>query len=382
MNQDYNLLIDNSEKSKGQKKEYSLNDIFCWFFSITLWTSIIIILYLLYTENYQKLFENEQLLYSISIISYLMCIISELFSNTSKLLYNKQSRDEIYQKMGKLFKTPPKITFECQCYHYRIVNKERIDGNGNVEHYSKEVKEITYTGSYNMPYYSSRDISGLFYLNCEEAYIYQKYYVGLILSEEINFADKISILDYKNRKNDYYNKNRKKDEKMDFKETRTIPGLVTHNLVSIGRGELFFVNFAFFLISTLLGLGELYKIYINRFLVYQKYKIRKIISTRFNLNQSKYSEFNPRLNLISQELTYEPETYNYINDDASMELPTQLELQLAEKYQNEVPVYTISNGNGDNKPGVIIDDPRNYNRIIDVDDAPIPGEEGNNLGNN
>lgn len=385
MDQDYNLLIDNSEKSKVQNKAYNLNDILCWIFSISLWTSLIIILYLLYTANYKTLFEYEQLLYSIFIISYLMYIISELFSNTSKLLFNKQSKDEIYQKMGKLFKTPPKITFECQCYHYKTVHKERNIGNGKVGSYSKEVKEITYTGSYNMPFYSSRDISGLFYLNCEEAYVNQKYYVGLILSEEINFADGISIMDYKKCKNDYYNKNRKKDEEMDFKEIRTIPGLVTHNLVPIGRGDLFFVNFGFFLISTLLGLGELYKIFINRFLVYQKYKIRKIISTRNNLNDSnceqKYSQLTPRLNLISQELTYEPDTYNYINNDASIELPTKIELDLAQKYKNEIPVYSISNGDGDNKPGVIIDDPRNYSKILDVHTL-LPGEEGNNLDNN
>ena len=174
MDQDYNLLIDNSEKSKVQNKAYNLNDILCWIFSISLWTSLIIILYLLYTANYKTLFEYEQLLYIIFIISYLMYIISELFSNTSKLLFNKQSKDEIYQKMGKLFKTPPKITFECQCYHYKTVHKERNIGNGKVGSYSKEVKEITYTGSYNMPFYSSRDISGLFYLNCEEAYVNQK----------------------------------------------------------------------------------------------------------------------------------------------------------------------------------------------------------------
>ena len=62
-----------------------------------------------------------------------------------------------------------------------------------------------------MPYYSSRDISGLFILNCQKEVVQNKAYIQLELLEEINFADNISYMDYENVKNDFYMRNRPRD---------------------------------------------------------------------------------------------------------------------------------------------------------------------------
>ena len=66
-----------------------------------------------------------------------------------------------------------------------------------------------------------------------------------------------------------------------------------------------------FMIFTLLTVCEFYKLYINTFFVYQQFKIRKIVSTRYDLNDPaydiKYSKLVPKLNLITEQFKYEPE---------------------------------------------------------------------------
>ena len=106
----------------------------------------------------------------------------------------------MYDKMGCYFRTPPIIRFHGECYHYETRYHTRTDSQGNIEYYTTEVKVVTYTESYDLPYYSERDVSGLFYLNCEEAYVSKKHYIKLELLEEINFADAISYSDYEREK--------------------------------------------------------------------------------------------------------------------------------------------------------------------------------------
>jgi hypothetical protein len=216
-----------------------------------------------------------------------------------------------------------------------------------------------------MPYYSMRDVSGLFYLNCDEAYVKKKFYIKLRLNEEINFADEISYMNYEYYKEQFWRKNRFRDAYMDFEETRKVPGLISHNLIKIGQNDPCIVSFGWFTIFTLLTLCEFYKIYINSLFVYQKYKIRKIISTRYDLNEplysNKYSELIPQLNLIDQQYSYKPESYNYINREAEVDLPTKEELERAEQYKDKIPDYRISSGNGQTQAGVIIDTPNNSN---------------------
>ena len=99
--------------------------------------------------------------------------------------------------------------------------------------------------------------------------------------------------------------NRFLDYYMNFNETRTIPGLTHFNLIKLGNDEPFYLNYFFFLIFTILTFAELYKILFNSFCVFQSYKIRKIVSTRYDLNQpvyqEKYSSLVPQLNLIEKQ---------------------------------------------------------------------------------
>jgi len=138
-------------------------------------------------------------------------------------------------------------------------------------------------------------------------------------------------------------------------------------------------------VFTLLSFCEFYKIYINSLFVYQVYKIRKIISTRYNLNEplysQKYSQLAPQLNLINQQYTYKPNDYNYVNQEMEIDLPTKEELERAEQYKDKIPDYKISTGNGQFQSGVIVDNP-NYSYYENNEPPslfkPVSGEIGLN----
>ena len=376
MNHKYTKLPQNnsySEEDDDNKISFSW---FYWLLSIIIWIS-------LFSSFALKNTDNENIPYIILGISYVLNIIFQYCSSTAKYLRNKKSGEEIYEKLGKLFQAAPNITFHCQCYHYEITHYTSRDKDGKIHHSTSREKRITYSESYSIPYYSSRDVSGLFYLNCDEAFAKNKCYIKLRLKEEINFADEISYMDYEYYKDQFWKKNRFRDTYMDFNEKRVIPGLEHYNLVKIGKEDPCIVSFGCFFFFTLLNLCEFYKLYINSYFVYQKYKIRKLVSTRYNLNEhvytDKYSQFIPRLDLIDQQYNYKPEAYNYVNQELEVDLPTKEELERAGQFKDKIPDYQISTGNGEIQSGVIIDNP-NYSNYDENEPPlafkPISGEIG------
>ena len=386
MNHNYVELPQNNEhfSQKEEKENNSCFNCLYWFLSLVIWVSLFSSLYFLNTTDYKNP-DHEKISYITLGSFYFIYIILEFCSTTAQYLRNKKTGEEMYDKMGSLFKAHPSVTFHCQCYHYEIVHYTTNDKDGKIHHETRREKGITYSESYSMPYYSSRDVSGLFYLNCDEANSKKKCYIQLNLKEEINFADEISYMDYEFYKDQFWRKNRFRDVYMDFNETRTINGLIHHNLIKIGQNDPCIVSFGWFSIFTLLTIVEFYKIYINSFFVYQSYKIRKIISTRYNLNEpvyeEKYIKLVPQLNLISQQYNYKPECYNYVNEEANIDLPTKEELERAGQYKDKIPDYKISSGNGAIQAGVIVDNPNYSNNDYNEPPLafkPVSGEIGLN----
>ena len=232
-----------------------------------------------------------------------------------------------------------------------------MDKDGHVNTYTTTEKVVTYREIYKLPYYSARDVSGLFYLNCERANIEKKYYIKLELKEEINFADAISLYDYEKEKSEFWKRNRFRDVFFNFWETRTISGMKYHNLIKLVPKEPCMVNFFWFFFFTSFTFGEFYKLYFESVCIYQRFKVRKLVSTRYDLNQPVYQEFVPQIDLISEQYKYEQDYYNYKNDNYDVQLPTQEELEAAKPYQDKVPNYQISSGEGQFQQGVIIDKP-------------------------
>ena len=179
----------------------------------------------------------------------------------------------------------------------------------------------------------------------------------------------------------FNNRNRGRDTHYDFTESRFVPGLTPLNLVKLGQREPCSVNFCFLLLSAFLTFAEFYKSYVNSLCIEQKFKIRKIVSTRYNLNQpifdEKYALFNPQVNLITEVYKYEPKDYNYLNDNYQVNLPTEEEIKQSKIYESYVPDYRVSKENGD-QPGVIIDNPNYSNYIANSPPAITYTPQGNN----
>ena len=334
-----------------QKERNCCYNTTCWIFQILSWVSIIVS-----GIMYSKKKENSAAFGSFGLF-YLVYIILEFCSPTSKYLCHKSSDQGIYYQMGRHFRTPPEIIFHCECYHYETRVTYSKDSKGHSHAHRTRERVTTYRESYSLPYYSERDVSGLFYLNCDKAYAQRKKYIKLELVEEINFADAISYYDYERAKAAFWRRNRFRDVHFDFTESRIIPGLLQHNLVKLVNKEPCLVNYFWFFLATIITMAEFYRLYIDSISVYQKFKVRKLVSTRYDLNQPVYQVFVPQMNLITQQFQYGQEYYNYVNRNYDLQLPTQEEIEAAQQYQNKVPDYQISSGGGQYQAGVIVDKP-------------------------
>ena len=321
-------------------------------------------------ERDNKVFGDDDgdiIIYIIFVIIYVAYIIIEFCSTTCSYLTNKSTNEAIYDRMQRLFSTHPEIIFHCECYHYRY--RPTREGRSTKE------RVTTYREDYSLPYYSSRDVSGLFILNCDKELVKNKSFIQLELENEINFADSISYMDYEAVRSDFYMRNRPRDYYMDYSEKRIIPNFTFYNLVRIGNQDVGLINVGFFILATLLTCAEIYKCYIDKKCVPQKFKVRKIISTRYDLNgpekYQQYQYFQPALDLQQQQYLYEPQEYNYLNNDYNPDLPTEEELERAGQFENKVPNYELEKFStiGDNiKIGVVKDDPSytstNYSSAI------------------
>ena len=74
------------------------------------------------------------------------------------------------------------------------------DSNGKVKHHRVQRKVVTHGDSYNLPYYSTKDVSGVFFIENGACSSSKKTFIKLYLQKEINFVDSISYNDYLNQK--------------------------------------------------------------------------------------------------------------------------------------------------------------------------------------
>ena len=336
-----------------------------WFFQVIVWILLIITIIVACVAK-----DSGPKLLSLIIfcIAYFIYLLLEFCSPTSHYLCHKRTENGMYEKMGKLYQTYPVIVFHGESYHFETKIKGSagigFTGDANFSAKTKKEKVVTYREDYEMPYYSERDVSGLFYLDCDRAQLQKKIYIQLDLTAKIDFADPISYMDYKYELNSFTNNIQSRDQFGAVTEKKYIPGLTEHNLIKLASNEPCLANFFCFFLATLLTLGEIYTIYLNSISIKQRYTIRKLISTRYDLNQPRYNIFTPRLDLINQQFTYSNEYYNYINKDYNPKLPTEEEIRIAEQYKQYIPDYKISSGGGQIHAGVVLDDPKCSNNNL------------------
>ena len=366
---------------------------------------------------------GRNILIYIFVIIYVLFIISELCSTTASFLSNKTTEAGIKNIMANLIQTPPTIEFYCECYHYVTrtvyysppkrrggrkgggkksggkksggVHKARKPAGGHrsggrhhgVRHERRKV--TTYRETAYFPYYCARDVSGLFEINNSREQAMGKVYVRLELTPEINFADELTYMDYEQFRSDFYNRNRPRDQHMTYRETRYVKGLNNLNLVCIRDQEPCGVNLCMFILFTIIPLAELYKCYVDSYCLDQSFKIRKLISTRYNLNQQQqYEYFTPSINVPNQQYSFEPNNYNYLNNDYKVQKPTNEEINKASIYKEKIPNYqcvSYTSINGEIKVGVVKDDPAYCS--ANLNEAPPPNcqdvgpQPGNNMPN-
>ena len=329
-------------------------NVFCWIIQILVW------LFLIFTIVFFVADVSAKIPVLILFIAFYIAYISlEFCSMVCKYLCNKTSENGIYQKISSYYRSYPVFQFYCECYHYELRKstvRTRHKGKTRTRTVTKRVRVTTHRERYDFPYYSERDVSGLFYLDCDSAYVSRKKYIELDIYDEINFADAISCYDYEVAKDRFWRRNRFRDKYFHFEESRYIPGLQRNNLVSIGS-EPCCVNCCAFVFYVFITFAEIYKIYYYSLTIRQTYRIRKLVSTRYDLNQPVYEAFIPQLDLISLQYNFQFEDYNYINNNFHLVAPTAQELEKAKPYQKKVPDYKISSGGGKIHAGVILDDP-------------------------
>lgn len=361
---------------------------------------LIIVIALLIASRFISLGLKQETWIYLTIIVYILFLIAQFTSSTCSFLCNKTTENGIKIIMSSLVQTHPVIEFYCECYHYGIshvrYNPPKKGGRGKRGRRggkrhgvrTKRRRITTYTETAIFPYYSARDVSGLFQLNKSREATMSKVYIKLELTPEINFADELSYMDYEYFRTDFYNRNRRRDKFMDYSETRKVPGLNNFNFVCIRDTEPCGVNICMFILFTILPFTELYKCYINSYCLEQKFKIRKLISTRYDLNQDQYQTFVPSFDLPTQQYAFEPSNYNYINSDYKVKNPTNEEISQAAMYKDKIPKYecvSYTSINDQIKVGVIQDDPA-YNSV-NINQAPPPscqdiGPQPDNNNNN
>ena len=319
-----------------------------WLLQIGTWTFLILVF--LSSDiggNHIQDKDNEYIY--LFVIFYLTYCVFEFKSKTFDFIRNKDSCDLIHQKLGMFFRAYPEIHFDCDCYHNET-------GHIHIGTGSSIKRKITHSEHYTLPYYSERDVSGLFYLDIDRAKASSKNYIRLDFYEEINFADAISYMDYEYQKDSFWRRNRFRDVRFDFTESRIIPGMTRTNIVKLTENEPCCVGPRIFAFMIILTFGELYKLYFDSLCWHQIFRIRKLVSTRYDLNQPQYQCFNPQINLINQQYNYNPNDYVFINPQYKVQEPTDEELRWAKRYEDKIPDYKISSGNGQFQAGVVIDD--------------------------
>ena len=333
---------------------------------ILVYASLILYLLTLYIDINIK----SKIMLIVLIIVYVLYLITELCLPTFSFLRSKKNKDEVINALSKLIKTNPLIIYKFEVRNYNL----RI------------------TGNIEFIYYSSRDVSGLLELDILKDDLKDKSYVALEIEQEINFADEISYFDFVNSKNIFNRRLKKGYYVYSLKDARSIPSQCNYyNLIRIGDKDPCFVNCFFFILFTIIPVVEIYKCYIYSTIYEKTFVIRKLISTRYDLNQEQYKVFNPYIKLLGQECNFESNDYNYINNKRQIKPPTEDELKLASQFNKKVPKYeceSFININDEIKIGVIKDEPnyRDTNNgifcYIDGDSSRIKNNDNNNSTNN
>ena len=351
------------------------------------------------------------------IIFYVLYIFFEFCSPICKFLCHKTDNTGLKSILGSMFKAGPVFSIHCECYHFEThtvtvrvnppkkgskgrsggskksgkksggssgrkvggkTSHSKGGGHSNAPRYRKKKvtkKVVTHRETVYFPYSSCIDISGTFRLNCDREKAMGKVYVKLELSKNISFADESSKNDYQNFKTNFYNRNRNRDKEISMSERTELPGFESHHFICIRDTEPCGINIGLYIIFTIIPLVELYKSYINSYCIDQEFTIKKLVSSKGNLNSnSTYKSMAPSIDIPSEKYTFEENEYVYEYNQQEMD-----KINGVNNNNNNGQTYdaTLNNNQNDyNYNGNQIP-PNNYPQ-----QQPSPNIYDNNMNNN
>ena len=273
-----------------------------WILQLFLWGSIIFLIVAIVSNQSQV----KTSIITLSVI-WLIYVINALCSSTCSYLKNNQENNTIHSYMLSLFKERPTLSFHVTCYHHENRHHTTRDKDGKVTHHTERVRINTWSESRNFHYISSRDISGIFRLDCEAIRENpEKYFIKLNLNLDVRKSDDGTTNHYIHQRDSFYNSNRWRDTHMDTSENTNLSGFNEYNLVSIANEKPTCVNLCCFVLFTLIGFVQFYKWYVDSYCIKQEYTIVKEISSTRNLNAQEfhcnYAQFNPSIIIKTQVL--------------------------------------------------------------------------------
>ena len=287
--------------------------------------------------------------YPILIFVYVLYLIINFCSSTSHFLLNKKSANSIYNKLKEIFISPPVLQLSISCYHYEIRYEQKKDKDGNIFEDKITEKVETYRERKDFPFYSFRDISGLFKIDLDNEIYRNKTYIKLTLDTVISFADSISYYDYQTFKNNFINENKIKDQEYEIKENFYIANLSKNNLIRIKDEEPFYINYFYFFLCTIFTMALPYEVNLDKISIEGIYQIKKIISTRYNLNNYEYDGMYahtvPSIKLGNNTYNFTSDDYGYHDENAYVNLPTMEEIENAKKYEEEIKIPIFNDHN-------------------------------------
>lgn len=241
--------------------------------------------------------------FTYNIIFYISYLVLQFSCPTLRYLFNQQKFHKLDEYVGNIFNSPPKIEWKIECYHYETVYTSKTNSKGKNIKEKSEKKVVTMTSQKTFEFYSWRDVSGPFVIQCEN-YESRKSLIRLELPTVIEFADSTTKVDYERQKNDFYRKYEHYDNNIDMTETKSVPQCNNFNLIIIDERNLPILSGLLYIVLTIIPFVEIYKYYIDKYCMDQKFIIKKILSTRYSLNNpERFSQWEtnlPRLRIYDQ----------------------------------------------------------------------------------
>ncbi len=293
---------------------------------------------LLYNFFVVNLFHNADIV--LLSVFFFVWFIYQINSFTSEkflfLLYFKPNLN-VVNYLETLFGTKPTVNCYIDCFHYENFlhnNNANVNVNINQDKASNEIKinYSNYNNFNNLKEYSDndlnlrkvmtfqdkkefmfsqyRDISGIFIVGGNKEYYNRKKpsLLNLKLNLNVIYADKETEEELKFLKEESHENNKAKDTYTTVSEHFELEGLNKYNLISVNSKNNEFVHYILFILSSLIGLVEFYKLYLDLKSTYQEFEITKVISVNSKINIKTFA------NVINPTIIIGDETSEYCSE--------------------------------------------------------------------